>query len=92
MVKVDIIRSIQFKEGILFGEAEKLVNTLIDSIKDRLISGEEVLISGFGKFKLKDKESRPGRNPKSGELYEVEARRVVVFHPSKVWKEEIKID
>ncbi|MBF0289263.1 MAG: HU family DNA-binding protein [SAR324 cluster bacterium] len=89
MVKVDIIRSIQFKEGMLFGEAEKLVNILIDTIKERLISGEEVLISGFGKFKLKDKDPRPGRNPKSGELYEVEARRVVVFHPSKVWKEEI---
>jgi len=89
MVKVDIIRSIQLKEGLSFGESEALVNQILDILKESLIEGEDVLISGFGKFSLKRKKSRPGRNPKSGKVHEVSARRVVVFRPSKVWREEI---
>ena len=89
MVKVDIVRTLQRKEGLLFGEAEKIINDLIDIMKERLESGEEILISGFGKFGLRDKEPRPGRDPKSNRGYEISARRVVTFSPSKVWRSEL---
>ena len=89
MVKVDIIRAIQLKEGISFGEAEKLVNDMLEIIKDSLEVGEDVLISGFGKFELRDKKARPGRDPKTKKEYPISERRVVTFYPSKVWRTEV---
>ena len=89
MVKVDIIRSIQLKEGLSFGEAEVLVNELLDIMKDSLENGEEVLISGFGKFELRKKKPRPGRDPKSKKEYTIDERQVVTFYPSKVWRSEV---
>ena len=89
MVKRDIVLKLHLQERLLVGEAEAIINTLLDIIKDTLESGEEVLISGFGKFELKDKSSRPGRDPRSCKEYEIAARRVVTFSPSKVWREEI---
>lgn len=89
MVKVDIVRALQRKEGLLFGEAEQVVNELIDLMKETLESGEEILISGFGKFDLRDKNPRPGRDPKSNRKHEISARRVVTFSSSKVWRSEL---
>ena len=89
MVKVDIIRAIQLKESLSFGEAEKLVNELLEIVKETLESGENVLISGFGKFELRKKKSRPGRDPKTKKDYSIDARCVVTFYPSKVWRSEI---
>jgi len=65
MVKVDIVRRFQLKENLSFGEAEKLVETLLEILKEKLELGEDVLISGFGKFEIKRKKSRPGRDPKT---------------------------
>jgi len=48
-----------------------------------------VLISGFGKFELRDKKARPGRDPKTKINYEIDARRLVVFAPSKIWRDNI---
>ena len=90
MVKVDIIRSIQLKAGLPFGDAEKLVNDMLELMKTSLESGEDVLISGFGRFELKDKPARPGRNPKSKEAYEISARRVATFYPSNIWRQKFK--
>ena len=67
----------------------KLVNEMLDLIKEKLEKGEDVLITGLGKFQLRDKKSRPGRDPKSKRDYVISARRVVTFHPSKVWREEL---
>ena len=89
MVKVDIARKLHRQEGILVGESEQLINDLIEIIKETLVSREEVLISGFGKFVLRDKKPRPGRNPKSGKQYKIDGRRVVTFLPSDVWHQEI---
>ncbi|MBF0236160.1 MAG: integration host factor subunit alpha [SAR324 cluster bacterium] len=89
MVKVDIIREIQRQEGISFGDAEKIVNDILEMVKETLESGENVLISGFGKFELRDKTPRPGRDPKTKKSYEINERRVVTFYPSKVWRSEI---
>ena len=92
MVKRDFVNKLQRKENLSFGESEKLVNDFIELVKETLISGEEVLISGFGKFHLQDKKPRPGRDPKSGKAHEVKARRVVAFAPSKVWRSELNGD
>ncbi|MGK5094637.1 HU family DNA-binding protein [Deltaproteobacteria bacterium TL4] len=89
MVKVDIIRNLQLKEGLQFGTAEKLVNDMLDIVKDSLEDSEEVLVSNFGKFSLRDKKSRPGRDPKSKQAYQISPRRVVSFSPSKSWREEL---
>ena len=89
MVKVDIVRAIQLETDLQFGEAEKLVNEMLDLIKEKLEKGEDVLITGLGKFQLRDKKSRPGRDPKSKRDYVISARRVVTFHPSKVWRDEL---
>ena len=89
MVKRDIASALHRQEGILVGESEQLINDLIELIKETLESGEEVLISGFGKFELRDKKPRPGRNPSSGKQYKIKARRVVTFSPSRVWRQEI---
>ncbi|KDR40513.1 DNA-binding protein [Caballeronia glathei] len=52
-------------------------------MRDPLESGEDVQLSGFGKFQLREKSQRPGRNPKTGETTSIAARRVVTFHASQ---------
>ena len=89
MVKADIIRSIEQKLGLSNREASRLVEQIIDIIKDQLATPDSVLISGFGHWKVRAKKSRIGRNPKSKEEYEVTARRVVTFYSSSVWRKEI---
>ena len=54
-----------------------------------LENGEDVLITGLGKFQLRQKSSRPGRDPKNKQDYTISARQVVTFRPSKVWRDEI---
>jgi integration host factor subunit alpha len=89
MVKVDIVRAVQLQMQIHFGEAELLVNEVLDFMKDALEDGEDVLITGLGRFELREKQPRPGRDPKSKKAYEITERRVVTFHPSKIWRDEL---
>ena len=89
MVKADIIRSIELKLGLSHEEASLQVESLLSLIKDQLMELEPVLISGFGQWKVREKKSRVGRNPKTREEYEISPRRVVTFYPSNVWREEI---
>jgi integration host factor subunit alpha len=89
MVKADIVRSIELKLGLSHEEATQQVEQILTLIKDMLRDGEAVLISGFGQWKVRDKKSRVGRNPKTKEEYEISPRRVVTFYPSNVWRTEI---
>ena len=89
MVKVDIVRAIQLGTDLQFGEAEKLVNDMLEVIKEKLEKGEDVLITGLGKFELRDKKSGQVGILKSKTDYVISARRVVTFHPSKVWRDEL---
>ena len=70
-------------------EAKEMVELFFDEIKGTLEQGESVKISGFGKFGLRDKGSRPGRNPKTGEEILVTARRVVTFSAGQKLKAHI---
>ena len=67
MVKADIIRSIELTLSLPHREASQLVEQIIDIIKDQLGGGDQVLISGFGQWKVREKKSRIGRNPKTKE-------------------------
>lgn len=63
-------------------QATAMVETFLSTAKEALISGKDLLLSGFGKFSVKDKTARRGRNPQTGESLMLPARRVVTFRPS----------
>ena len=71
-------------------EARRLVDAVLDVISERLSSGKEVQISSFGKFALRDKKERLGRNPRTGESAAIPPRRVAAFRPSRLLKRRIQ--
>lgn len=72
--------------GMSKSDAKMIVELFFEEIRATLEKGEEVKISGFGNFQLRDKPQRPGRNPKTGEEVPISARRVVTFHASQKLK------
>lgn len=72
--------------GLNKRESKEMVDAFFDELRACLVSGEMVKLSGFGNFLLRDKPSRPGRNPKTGESIPISARRVVTFHASQKLK------
>ncbi len=89
LTKVDIVEQVASKCGYSKLEASELVENVYDTIKKALESGENVKISGFGNFVLRDKRSRMGRNPQTSKPMEISARRVMSFKVSQVLKEAI---
>lgn len=86
MTKADIVERVYEKIGFSKKEASELVEMVFGTLKDRLMSGEKVKISGFGKFEVREKKSRIGRNPQTGDRITISARRVLNFSPSQVLK------
>jgi integration host factor subunit alpha len=84
LTKIDIIDSIYEKLGIPKKECVRIVESVFEIIKDDLDKGHDVMISGFGKWTVKAKRERKGRNPQTGEALMIGARRVVTFKPSSV--------
>ncbi|MEW5679911.1 integration host factor subunit alpha [Comamonas kerstersii] len=76
--------------GVSKREAKDMVDAYFDLISGSLVRGEEVKLSGFGNFQIRSKAPRPGRNPRTGELIPIDARRVVTFHASSKLKEQIQ--
>ena len=89
LTKDTMIDSICDGSDLSRSKATKAVETLLEVIKRTLESGEDVLISGFGKFCVKEKERRKGRNPQTGEDLMLRPRRVVTFQCSSVLKDKI---
>ncbi len=89
LTKADIVERVYKEAGFSKKEASDLVDLVFKVIKDTLARGEKVKISGFGNFSIRDKASRVGRNPQTGEAMEISARRVLTFKPSQVLKEDI---
>ncbi len=79
LTKAVIVESVNDRLGIPKKRCAEMVETLLETIKSTLSSGEDVLITGFGKFNVKDKKERKGRNPATGEDLVLEPRRVVTF-------------
>jgi len=86
LTKADIAQKIAENCGFMKGEASEMVERLLDIMKSKLIAGEDVMISGFGKWSVKSKLARKGRNPKTGEEIVLNARRVVTWKYSLVLK------
>jgi integration host factor, alpha subunit len=76
--------------GLNKREAKDLVEQFFEEISKALESGENVKLSGFGNFVLRDKKQRPGRNPKTGEEIPISARRVVTFRPGHKLKSRVE--
>jgi integration host factor subunit alpha len=91
LIKETIIDSVYNHCGLNRSQAKKAVETLLEAIKRTLESGEDVLISGFGKFCVKEKKERKGRNPQTGGDLMLRPRRVVTFQCSSVLRDKINV-
>ncbi|MGM0631944.1 MAG: integration host factor subunit alpha [Pseudomonadota bacterium] len=76
--------------GVNKREAKELVEQFFEEIRQSLETNEQVKLSGFGNFDLRDKKQRPGRNPKTGEEIPIKARRVVTFRPGQKLKSRVE--
>ncbi len=89
MTKADIFEKVQEGAGLSKKESAEMVEAVFAIIKSTLESGENLKISGFGNFIVKQKKKRRGRNPQTGESITIEARRILTFKPSAVMKDQI---
>jgi integration host factor subunit alpha len=83
LTKAEIANHLFNEVGLNKREAKEFVDAFFEAIRRALESGENVKLSGFGNFQLRDKNQRPGRNPKTGEEIPISARRVVTFRPGQ---------
>ena len=90
MTRIDLVATIQEAiEGLNRRQCEVVVNSIFDSIRDALASGEKVELRGFGSFKVRARRSRDGRNPKTGEAVHVPSKTVPYFKPGKELRERV---
>jgi integration host factor subunit alpha len=89
MTKLDIIGSISEELDIPKKDCVGIVESFFDIIKDELGKGNDVMISGFGKWTVKAKKKRRGRNPQTGEDLTIDARRVVTFKASHILRDSL---
>jgi len=89
LTKEKIINSIYDQVGLSKNQSQNVIERLLEIMKQALEKGEDVLVSGFGKFVVKEKSSRRGRNPQTSEELQLRARRVVVFKTSGVLRDKI---
>ena len=90
LTKADFAERLFDELGLNKREAKEMIELFFEEIKSSLEKGEQVKISGFGKFELRDKGSRPGRNPKTGEEIPISARRVVTFRSGQKLKARVE--
>lgn len=83
LTKADIADRLFDEVGLNKREAKEFVDSFFEAVRNALEEGENVKLSGFGNFQLRDKNQRPGRNPKTGEEIPISARRVVTFRPGQ---------
>jgi len=89
LTKADIAQQLTESFGFNKRESKELVEQFYEEISTVLVSGEQIKLSGFGNFELRDKASRPGRNPRTGEDVPISARRVVTFKPGQKLRTQI---
>jgi integration host factor subunit alpha len=89
MTKADIVERVHEKTGYNQKESFKLVESVFELMKDTLADGENLKLSGFGNFIVKQKADRRGRNPQTGAAITIEARRILTFKPSIILKHAI---
>jgi integration host factor subunit alpha len=90
VTKSDLAEALFEQVGLNKREAKEFVDSFFEDIRLNLAQGEKVKLSGFGNFELRDKNQRPGRNPKTGEEIPISARRVVTFRPGQKLRARIE--
>jgi integration host factor subunit alpha len=90
LTKADLAEMLFDELGLNKREAKEIVESFFEEIRSALETNEQVKLSGFGNFELRDKNSRPGRNPKTGEEIPISARRVVTFKPGQKLKARVE--
>ena len=91
LTKAEIAEHLFEKAGLNKVDAKDLVEDFFEKVRETLEKGEQVKLSGFGNFELREKKSRPGRNPKTGEDIPISARRVVTFRPGQKLKARVEV-
>lgn len=90
LTKADLVQKVYNNhEGITKAQASDAIESLLRISKDSLIGGSDLLLSGFGKFNVRDKKERKGRNPQTGETLTLDPRRVVTFSPSGILRNRV---
>jgi integration host factor subunit beta len=88
MTKAELVEKVSEKvDGLTKKQTEVIINTIFDSIKDALSTGDKIEIRGFGSFKIRSRKQREGRNPKTGSPVSVPAKKVPFFKAGKELKE-----
>ncbi|MDX1824291.1 MAG: integration host factor subunit alpha [Thiohalomonadales bacterium] len=90
LTKADLAERLFEELGLNKREAKEIVEMFFEEIRGALERGQQVKLSGFGNFDLRDKKQRPGRNPKTGEEIPITARRVVTFRPGQKLKAKVE--
>jgi integration host factor subunit alpha len=91
MTKADIVETIYEKVGFSRKESAEIVDLVFDLMKETLENGAKIKISGFGNFVVREKRSRKGRNPQTGDEIQISARRVLTFKPSQVLRKALNL-
>ena len=89
LTRMDLSEAVFREVGLSRNESAQLVESVLDHVSDALVAGEQVKISSFGTFSVRDKTARVGRNPKTGEEVPIKPRRVLTFRPSHLMKDRV---
>ncbi|MGH1425619.1 MAG: integration host factor subunit alpha [Pseudooceanicola sp.] len=89
LTRMDLSEAVFREVGLSRNESAQLVETVLLHMSDALVAGEQVKISSFGTFSVRDKAARMGRNPKTGTEVPINPRRVLSFRPSHLMKERV---
>jgi len=89
LTKAELIDAVYEKVGFSKKEASDLVELVFESMKEELCKGGNIKISGFGKFRVRAKKARMGRNPQTGAAMMISARKVLTFTPSRILRDGI---
>ncbi|MEO6075664.1 MAG: integration host factor subunit alpha [Dokdonella sp.] len=90
LTKAEMAERLFVEVGLNKRESKEFVDAFFDVVRDALVGGDQVKLSGFGNFDLREKNQRPGRNPKTGEEIPISARRVVTFRPGQKLKVRVE--
>lgn len=89
MTKTELIDSVAEKSGLTKKDSGKAVDAVLSAMTEALSNGEKVQLVGFGSFEVRERSARTGRNPQTGAVIEIKARKVPVFKPGKALKEAV---
>lgn len=87
--KIDLVNTVAEATGMTKKDSDVAVDAIMNSIKDSLVKGESVALTGFGKFEVRDRAARKGRNPQTGEEIDIPATKVPAFKAGKLLREAV---